>query len=112
MKRLQITDHHRSPASPLFSLGRHQQQAFPRQHVVKSLQHLAITAGLELGAWNGHSFRKGATIWAAEMGIPEGDIQMLGRWRSDSYKVYIEYSKDDQISLSKRFEPGPHRGLR
>jgi len=112
MKRLQTTDHHRSPASPLFCIGRYQQQAFTRQHVVKSLQALAITAGLEQGAWNGHSFRRGAATWAAEMGIPEGDIQILGRWRSDAYKVYIEYSRNDRISLSKRFQHGLHRGLR
>ena len=112
MKRLQTTDHHRSPASPLFCIGRYQQQAFTCEHVVKRLQDLAITAGLEQGAWNGHSFRRGATTWAAEMGIPEGDIQILGKWRSDAYKVYIEYLRNDRISLSKRFQHGLHRGLR
>lgn len=110
MKRLQATDHHRSPASPLFCLGRHQQQALTREHVVKSLQDVAITAGLENGAWNGYSFRRGAATWAAKMGIPEGDIQLLGRWRSDAYKVYIEYSRNKRISLSKRFQHGLHRG--
>lgn len=90
MKRLQTTDYHRSPASPLFCVGRHQQQAFTCEHVVKCLQDLAITAGLEHGAWNGYSFRSGAATWAVKMGIPEGDIQLLGRWQSDAYKVYIE----------------------
>jgi len=37
MKLLQTTDHHRSPASPLFCIGRHRQQALTREHVVKSL---------------------------------------------------------------------------
>ncbi|KAG0644753.1 hypothetical protein HOY80DRAFT_878091, partial [Tuber brumale] len=46
MKRLQVTDYHRPPHSPLFCIGRHQQQAFTREHVVKSLQDLAILAGL------------------------------------------------------------------
>jgi len=55
MKRLQTTDHHRSPASPVFCNGRYQQQAFTREHVVKRLQDLTITAGLGQGAWNGHS---------------------------------------------------------
>jgi len=112
MKRLQTTNHHRSRASPLFCIGRYQQQAFTCEHVVKSLQDLVITAGLEQGAWNGHSFRRGAATWAAEMGIPEGDIQILGRWRSDACKVYIEYSRNDRISLSKHFQHGLHTGLR
>ena len=51
-----------------------EQQAFTREHVVHRLQELAITAGLHHGAWNGHSFRRGAATWAAEVGISETEI--------------------------------------
>ena len=74
--------------------------------MVQKLQTLAIFAGLGTGSWNGHSFRWGAATWVAEVGIPEREIQILGtrRWRSEAYRAYIEYSRDQQIALSKRFQ--------
>jgi len=104
MTRLQGVDHHRPQSAPLFCIGRDQQQAFTREHVVRNLQRLATSAGLEQGTWNGHSFRRGAATWAVEMGISDNEIQILGRWRSDAYRAYIEYSAEEQISLSKRFQ--------
>ena len=65
-------------------------------------------AGLGSGCWNGHSFRRGAATWAAEVGISETEIQTLGRWRSDAYKAYIEYSPEEQIALSRRFQTNRH----
>ena len=35
MRRLQASDHHRPPSAPLFCIGRHQQLAFTREHVVR-----------------------------------------------------------------------------
>ncbi|KAG0635994.1 hypothetical protein HOY80DRAFT_1090793, partial [Tuber brumale] len=90
MKRLQVMEYHPSPHSPPFSIGRHKQQAFTCEHVVKSLQALATLAGLGQGTWNGHSFRRGAATWVAEMGIEEGDIQIFGCGILDAYKAYIE----------------------
>jgi len=112
MKHFQTTDHHRPPPLPLFCVGRNQQQHFTCEQVVKSLQDLVMTAGLEQSVWNGHSVRRGAATWAVEMGIPEGDIQILGRWRSDAHKGYIEYSRNYRIALFKRFQHGLHRALR
>jgi len=97
-------DTHRPPHSPLFCSGRVEQQAFTREYVVQQLQHLALTAVLGQGSWNGHSFRRGAATWAAQVGIPDSEIQILGRWRSDAYKAYIEFSNRERISLSKRFQ--------
>ena len=105
--RLQAIDHHRPASSPLFCIGRDQQQAFTREYVVRSLQRLALSAGLKQGTWNGHSFRRGAATWAAERGITDSEIQILGRWRSDAYRAYIEYSTEERISLSKRFQYQP-----
>ena len=36
-----------------------------------------------------HSFRIGAATSACAQGIPDQDIQRLGRWRSDAYRRYI-----------------------
>ena len=104
MKQLLAIDTHRSPQAPLFCVGRIEQQPFTREYVVQKLRELGIHSGLGVAAWNGHSFRRGAATWAAEVGISEAQIQTLGRWRSDAYKAYIEYSQAERISLSQRFQ--------
>ena len=91
MRVFLANDTHRPQSAPLFRIGKETQLAFSREYVFRTLQQQAIAAGLDQGNWNGHSFRRGAATWAAEVGIPENEIQTLGRWRSDAYKVYIEY---------------------
>ena len=104
MKELGRMDSHRSEFPPLFCLWSQEQRPYTREHVVQTLHELAILSGLGYGAWNGHSFRRGAATWAATVGIPDAQIQILGRWRSDAYKAYIEYPRAERISLSQRFQ--------
>ncbi|KAJ6536092.1 hypothetical protein B0H19DRAFT_914985, partial [Mycena capillaripes] len=47
-------------------------------------------AGLNPSLFAGHSFHRGAANEAAAAGYSDYEIQLLGRWRSDSYKLYIE----------------------
>jgi len=110
MKQLQATDTHRSAHVLLFCIGKHKQQAFTWEYVVQRLQYLATIVGLGQGRWNEHSFRRGAATWAAQVGITEAEIQTLGRWRSYAYKVYIEYTREEHIALSRRFQY--HRATR
>ena len=70
----------------------------------QKLRELGIDSVLGVAAWNDHSFRRGAATWTAEVGISEAQIQTLGRWRSDAYKAYIEYSQAERISLSQWFQ--------
>jgi len=95
---------HRPYQAPLFSIGSLEQEAFSQEYVVHKLQGLALTAGLGHCMWNSHSFRRGAVTWAAPVGISDTEIQTLGRWSSDAYKAYIEYSDTERISLSLRFQ--------
>jgi len=106
MKRLQGIDTHRPPTAPLFCVGQHtsNQSPFSREYVVSKLQHLARMAGLPPGTWNGHSFRRRAATSAAHAGMSEAEIQILGRWKSDAYKLYIEYPRKERIALSRRFQ--------
>ena len=104
MLRLLRVDTHRHTLSPIFCIGRHKQLSFKREYVVAKLQKLARHAGLGYGLWNEYSFRRGAATWAAEVGISEAEIQTLGRWRLDAYKAYIEYSLEEQVCLSRRFQ--------
>ena len=104
MQQFLDLDTHRGQHSPLFCIGQSSQQAFTREYVVQRLQNLALIAGLGHSAWNGHSFRRGAATWATETGLSEHEIQTLGRWKSDAFKAYIEYSERERITLSKRFQ--------
>lgn len=47
------------------------------------------TLGLNSTLYAGHSFRIGAATTAAERGIDDAFIKILGRWESSAYQVYI-----------------------
>ena len=100
INQLIATDTHHLPQAPLFWVGRIAQQRFTREYVVQKLQTIGISSGLGVASWNGHSFCWGAATWAAEVGIPEAQIQTLGQWRSDASKAYIEYSEEERLTLS------------
>ena len=104
MRKLIQIDTHRHSHAPLLCIGLLEQQPFTREYVVQKLEQIAITSGLGRAACYGHSLRRGAATWAAEVGIPEPQIQILRRWRSDAYKAYIEYSKEERINLLQRFQ--------
>lgn len=56
--------------------------------------------GLNPLNYAGHSFRIGAATAAAAGGIPEAAIQMLGRWTSSAYLLYIRTPRDQLAKLS------------
>jgi len=107
MRKLIQIDTHRHLHAPLFCIGLLEQQPFTQEYVVQKLQQIALPSGLGRAAWNGNSFRRGAATWAAEVGIPEPQIQILGRWRSDAYKSYIEYASEEQPKPIRRTEWNP-----
>ena len=52
------------------------------------LLHILASAGIP-GNFSSHSFRIGAATVAARNGIPDHQIQALGRWSSSAYLSYI-----------------------
>ena len=58
---------------------------------------------LSEGNYNTHSFRIGA---AMEAQIPEAHIKMLGRWRSDTYQLYIRTPAEELAKLSRKLVSG------
>jgi len=92
MEEYLTRDTHRPYQAPLFCIGSLEQEAFAREYDIHKLHGVASRAGLDYGMWNAHSFRRDAATWAAQVGISETEIQTLGRWKSDPYKAYIEYS--------------------
>jgi hypothetical protein len=59
-------------------------------------------AGINPKRFAGHSFRRGTASEAAATGFSNYEIQLLGRWRSDAYKLYIENPISRILHLSKQ----------
>jgi len=51
--------------------------------------------------FSGHSLRKGGATSLALRMVPDHLIQVLGRWRSDSYKLYISMSPERLAEASR-----------
>ena len=56
---------------------------------VDKIRGLLQEVGIDVSHYAGHSFCIGAATTAAVIGVSDGIIQMLGRWRSDLYTRYI-----------------------
>ena len=44
---------------------------------------------LDTRAYKGHSFRIGAASWDAQNRVPDSQIRLKGRWKSDAFRKYI-----------------------
>ena len=78
------------PTAPLFQSGT---GAFSYDYFVDTLRkRLRIIGDPHTDRYSGHSFRRGAAQHAADNGILDGDIQRLGRWSSDAFKLYFNTS--------------------
>ncbi len=74
-------------SGPLFAFpdGSPVSKQFFQRHLSYSLAFL----NLDNTTYKGHSFRIGAATTAALQGVPEEQIQRMGRWKSDAFKKYI-----------------------
>ena len=62
---------------------------------------LAVASTGIKGDFTSHSLRIGAATQAANVGLSESIIKSLGRWSSDSFKLYIRTSRNAVIQASK-----------
>ena len=60
-----------------------------------------MAAGLEAVNYAGHSFRIGAATTAAQCGLPESTIKLLGRWQSSAYMLYIKTPRETLSNVAK-----------
>ena len=91
--------------SPLFQW----EGAFTRQLVTSKLREILTLLGVE-GHYSGHSFRRGAATSAKEAGLSDQEIQLLGRWKSESYRLYIVTHPAHILAASRRHQRlPPHR---
>lgn len=94
----------KSATSPLYSgLG----NAFDYKAFVTAVRQRLVRAGVtEAASFSGHSFRRGASQQASDNGMLESDIQKLGRWTSNAFKLYFTTSHFQRFNLSLRFQKG------
>ena len=65
-------------------------------------------AGVDAGAFGGarnfaaHSLRRGGATHAAKGGGRDHELKLLGRWKSESYQVYLELDAADRRTLAGR----------
>lgn len=60
-----------------------------RSHFSKMLNQCLQACCLDPRLYKGHSFRIGAATFAAQQGMSDTQIRLLGRWKSDAFKKYI-----------------------
>lgn len=46
-------------------------------------------------------FRYGDATWAFRSRLPSELIQVHGDWQSDAYKIYLDFSYADKLSVSE-----------
>ena len=73
------------------------------QEALGSAVHLTrSSAGLDVSLFNGHSFWMGAATAAAQAGIPDSTITLLGRWKSSAFTRYLHPLVKSVASSSSR----------
>ncbi|KAJ8472984.1 hypothetical protein ONZ45_g16464 [Pleurotus djamor] len=95
-----FTSHPLPPSSPLFVMS--DGNPLTRSVFIAKLKTALLAAGIQPTGYSGHSFRRGAATAAASSGFLDHEIQQLGRWRSDAYKLYIDTSRERILNLSYR----------
>lgn len=75
-------------SDPLFAFD----GKFPKKLVVDEVHRVLTEIGVAPPGYTGHSFRRGAATWAHQIGLPDSEIQRLGRWAAtgESYRRYID----------------------
>lgn len=89
--------------APLFN---HSGKAFTRLVVQAALRNDLQRLGINPLGYSLHSIRKGAAQHAKDSGIRDDQIQVLGRWTSECFKKYFEYSDATLYAYSSYFQTG------
>ena len=89
-----------STPGPLF----HFQDGTPlsRTHLVTHIRDALSRAGIDASQFSGHSFRIGAASTAAQAGLNDSLIQMLGRWKLSAFTAHIRTPVKDLIAVASR----------
>lgn len=66
-----------------------EQKLLNKSQFVAEMKKALTACGINQAAYSGHSFWIGAATAAAQAGLPDSTIQMLGQWNSAAFLSYI-----------------------
>jgi hypothetical protein len=89
--------------------------SFPSKLVISEFRKSVDDAGIgderDSRVWSGHSLRRGAATWAADVNLTDNAIMQLGRWSLKSTKGghqrYIDLTLQQRFNLAMRLYPTP-----
>ena len=86
--------------APLFSFKNDLYHS--RYSLVNLLDKCLYGAGLSIPDYSWHSFRRGAAVFAFELGLADSAVQLLGDWSSDAFKNNLEFSFVRKAAIAKK----------
>ena len=89
-----------APCEPLFQFR--DGSYLTRTALIARLRALLTAAGHHSSSFSSHSFRIGAASTAADVGLPDWQIQTLGRWSSNCFTTYIRTDPRELAHASKQ----------
>ena len=88
-----------SEKSPLFTFSK--SHFHSRHTLTRLLDQCVFVAGLSSADYSWHSFRRGAAIFAFELGLADSAVQLLGDWSSSAFKRYLEFAFLKKVSVAE-----------
>ena len=76
-------------SASLFSFGK--KKCHSKYSLAKLLNKCVSKAGLAPADYSWHSFRRGAAVFAFELGLADSAVQPLGDWSILAFTNYLEF---------------------
>ena len=83
-----------------------------RFSLVRLLDNCVFQAGLSPSDYSWHSFRRGAAVFAFELGLADTSVQLFGDWSSLAFKHYLEFAYGRKVSVSRKIAKNFDRQLK
>lgn len=77
-----------------------------RSQLVSKLRYFITQMGDDASGFSGHSFRSGAATTAAHLNIPDSQIKLMGRWKSNAFQRYVKPSLTHLAGLRSSLSSG------
>ena len=98
----------RDAAAPLFVFD---DKPLTRSVWIAETRRLLAKARFDPSLYSGHSFRKGGAQSLFDAGVSRHIIQTLGRWKSNSFQLYIKLTVEAHAEFSRRMAAAPSAQL-
>ena len=86
--------------SPLFTF--YKENFHSKSSLNKLLDMCVYKAGYSPADYSWHSFRRGAAVFAFELGLADSAVQLLGDWSSLAFKDYLEFAFIRKVLVAEK----------